>query len=69
MTVQRLGGTKEALQECDDDIRHLDLEYMVDLPCDHFYWPKMTKVAEAYIAVVTDAFISTDILKSCYAEH
>ena len=41
---------KKALQGCHDDIRHLGLEWMLDLLWDKFYWPGMTKDVELHIA-------------------
>ena len=41
---------KKALQGCHDDIRHMELEQILDLLLDQFYWPGMTKDAELHIA-------------------
>ena len=40
----------QALQGCHDDIRHMELEQMLDLLQDWFYWPGMTKDVELHIA-------------------
>ena len=41
---------KKALKGCHDDIRHLAIEWMLDLLWDQFYWPRMTKDAKLHIA-------------------
>ena len=44
------GYHKKALQGCHDDIRHMGVEWMLDLLRDQFYWPGVTKDAELHIA-------------------